>query len=318
MAFQRVVERKLPGGETARVYPFHISLEGLEGDMLCREEEDYDVVERLMFTSAWKCNVLIVMHVVMSNHGHLGVLARGLESVRELAECLKQKCGMFLRAKYGVRKALKETSADIQLLDTDRYVRNAFAYIAHNVADTGRRLEDYPWCSYRGMFTNGSLAAGVKSVRSLTRREREYLFHTHEKLSDVPWLLDRNDRLIPASCCDWQYLESAFNHDQTFFLKCIGQVNRAEMDQLLIENHHRYRSDAEFIPTVNEIADRWFNKTVFLLAPEQKTRLIPYLYRCYRTSTPQLARCLQMSREEVGRILTACRLVSRNPSEWRG
>ena len=63
MAFQRIVTRTLPDGSTAKVHPFHLSLEGLESNLLCRDEEDYDVVEKFMYVSAWQCNVLVVSHV---------------------------------------------------------------------------------------------------------------------------------------------------------------------------------------------------------------------------------------------------------------
>ncbi len=51
MAFQRVVERLLPDGTIAKVYPFHISLEGMESILLCRDDEDYDHLEKSFYLS---------------------------------------------------------------------------------------------------------------------------------------------------------------------------------------------------------------------------------------------------------------------------
>lgn len=303
MAFQRIVSRRLPDGSTAKVYPFHLSLEGLEDNLLCRDEEDYDAVEKFMFVSAWENNVLVINHVVMSSHGHMGVLAPSMEHVTRMSVSLKQRSSMYIADKYGEHNVLLGTSADIQLLDTDWYVRNVLAYIPRNVVELGIKVEEYPWCGYRAMFAGGTSRAGVRAVASLSRREKEALFHTHADLSRVSWQLDRDGHMVPVTCCDWHYLESAFNGDQAFFLKTIGSVNCAEMEQKLVTNLRMWRPDSAFLLTVNELADRWFQKQPFELSPDQKTRLIPYLYRCYRTSVPQLARCMRMEREEVERIV---------------
>lgn len=303
MAFQRIVTRSLPDGNTAKVYPFHISMEGLENNLLCREEEDYAVIEKLMFVSAMECNCIIVIHIVMSNHGHACVLAPSWNNACQMSETLKKRCSMFISGKYNERHLLARTSACVQLLDSDWYVRNTLAYIPRNAKDTGQRIEDYPWSGYRGMFTGGKHPNGARKVSALTRREKESLFHTHANLTQVPWLLDHDDRLVPASCCDWEYLESAFNHDQTFFLKSIGTVNPAEMEQKLIHNLRDKQTDASFLLTVNEIAERWFKKTAADLSREQKTRLVPYLFRSYRTSAQQLARCLKEDKETIKRII---------------
>ncbi len=61
--------------------------------------------------------------------------------------------------------------------------------------------------------------------------------------------------------------------------------------------------DSAFLLTVDDWAGRWFQKKAFELSLEQKTRLVPYLYHSYRTTVPQLARCLRMEKEEVERIL---------------
>lgn len=304
MAFQRIVSRELPDGTTEKVYPFHISLEGLEKNLLCREEEDYGIVEKLIFVSAWENNCLIIIHIVMSNHGHIGVLAPSLDHAYKLAETLKKRCSMFIARKYNEHHVLAKTSTCIQLLDSEWYVRNTLAYIPRNAKDTGMRIEDYPWSGYRGMFVGGKSIDSVRMVSSLTRREKEAIFHTHANLDRVPWLLDRNDNLIPATCCDYEYLESAFNQDETFFLKMIGSVNAAEMEQKLILNLKNRQPDSAFFLTVSEIADRWFNKKPAELTLEQKTRLIPYIYRCYRTTVPQLARCLQEKPETIERIIS--------------
>lgn len=303
MGFERVVTRTVPEGTSARFFPFHISLEGLESNLLCRDEEDYDVVEKYIFVSALGCGIDVIIHVVMSNHAHVSVLATSLETARCMANELKRRCSMFLSRKYGEKNVLLGTSVDVQLLDNNWYVRNTLAYIPRNIADTGYRLDDYPWCSYRAMFAGGKSDAVYRAVASLSRREKEALMHTHADLNKVPWMLDRSGHLVPATCCNWQYLEAAFDHDQAFFLKTIGSLNPEEMTQKLVTNLRIWRPDSEFLLTVNDLAGRWFQKAPAELTLEQKIRLVPYIYRCYRTSVPQLARCLRMPREDVKRLI---------------
>lgn len=303
MAFQRIVTRTLPDGSIVKVYPFHISMEGLENNLLCREEEDYDVVEKLMFVSALESNCNIIIHIVMSNHGHASVLAPSWKDAFQMSETLKKRCSMFISSKYKERNVLARTSACVQLLDSDWYVRNTLAYIPRNAKDTGQRIEDYPWSGYRGMFVGGRIPCGTREVAKLTRREKEALFHSHANLDRVPWLLDNNNQLVSASCCDCEYLESAFNHDQTFFLKCIGTVNPAEMEQKLILNLKQRQPDTAFRLTVNDLSERWFHKLPEELTLEQKIRIAPYLYRSHRTTAQQLARCLKEDIETIKRII---------------
>ena len=78
------------------------------------------------------------------------------------------------------------------------------------------------------MFADGRCPEAVRRVADMSRREREAVFHTHEDLSGVPWLVNADGGVEPASACDYAYLESAFSNDQAFFLKTIGSVNVPE------------------------------------------------------------------------------------------
>lgn len=206
--------------------------------MLCRDDEDYDQLEKCIYVSAWKGNCLVIIEIVMSNHGHCSVLAEDMES------------------------------------------------------------------AYRvGMFTGGRCPAALRRVADLSQRERSSLFHTHEDLGNVPWLLNADGGIEPASACDWQYLESAFNNDQAFFLKTIGTVNQAQMRQMLVISGRKRQTDTEMLAIVKNLADKWYGKTLMELTPEMKARILPYLYRSYHTTIPQLARCLGMPRDVVATLL---------------
>ena len=108
MPFQRIVTRKLPDGKRASVYPFHLSLEGLQSNLLCREEEDYDVIEKLMFVSAWTANILVITHVVMSTHGHMAVLAPNIQQV--LIRNVPQTLGNVVTADFAFSRVVPRVS----------------------------------------------------------------------------------------------------------------------------------------------------------------------------------------------------------------
>ena len=303
MAFQRIVNRYRPDGVVVKMYPFHISLEGMESVLLCRDDEDYDHLQKSYYLAAWKTGCRVIAEIAMSNHGHVAVLAREMAVAQQIGEQIKKRHSQYLSWKYNEKGILNRSDICVKYLDTDWYVRNALAYIPRNTVDTGERVEDYRWSSYRGMFVGGRCPAGVRRVASLSRRERELTFRTHEDLSGVPWILNADGNLEPASACDYKYMESAFNNDQAFFLKTIGSVNTAEMQQLLVLNGRNRQSDSEMMAVISRLADKWYGKSILELSPEQKARVLPYMYRSYRTTVPQLARCLRMPRDVVAGLV---------------
>ena len=125
------------------------------------------------------------------------------------------------------------------------------------------------------------------------------VMHTGDDLTDTEWLLDDNNRLIPASWCDTEYLEQAFENESAFFMRAIGSQNSAEMHQKLVENPRERLPDSEFYKHVNSLSDKWFHSGLSTVPAESKLRLVPYVYRTMRTSIPQLARAFGLDRDKV-------------------
>lgn len=303
MAFQRIVNRTSRDGIVIKMFPFHISLEGMESVLLCRDDEDYDHLQKSFYLAAWKNGCRVVAEIAMSNHGHTALLAPELSAAHRTGEMIKKRHSQYLSWKYNEKGILNRSDISVKYLDSDWYVRNTLAYIPRNTMDTGERIEDYRWSSYRGMFVGGRCPAGVYKLADLSRRERESRFRTHEDLSGVPWVLNADGNIEPASACDFQYLESAFNNEQSFFLKTIGSVNTALMQQMLVMNGRTRQSDSEMLAAITRQAEKWFGKSILELSPEQKAQMLPYLYRSYRTTVPQLARCLRMPRDVVAGLV---------------
>ena len=301
MAFERICIRTLPDGSVRKVYPYHVSLEGMAQLVLCRDDEDYDVMVKYIFICARRKNVIVVIYIAMSNHGHATILAASQEDADDFTVEWLRMYSQYFSKKYRRRKVLRHTSAVAIYLDSDWYVRNALAYVPKNALDAQSRVEDYRWSGYRGMFCHGKAPGGFRKAATLKRREKEACFHTHDSLEGLPWIINAAGELEPASVCDHAYLEAAFGYDQAFFLKTIGMVSMAEMQQKLVDNPRQRQNDTEMLKTIESISQGWFKCSLLDLPLEKKARLLPYVYRAYRTSVAQLARCFGMAPDEVAR-----------------
>ncbi len=279
-------------------------MEGLERTILCRDEEDYDAMVKILCVSARRKNVVLVIYAVVSNHCHAVVLARYQQDADDYGGEVKRMTAMWFSRKYGESGVLKGTDVKAICLDSDWYVRSALAYVPRNALDNGCNVNEYPWSGYRAMFSQDvSKRVNVRPVSSLHRDEMRRIMHTADKLKDVPWLLDGSGRLIPSSICDSAYLEQAFGNDQSFFLRTIGSLNPAEMNQKLIDNPRKRLTDSEFYKHTAAVSLRWFKAELSRLSLEQKARLIPYISRTMKTSVPQLARTFGLDRDVIRKML---------------
>ena len=303
---KRIVHRKMPDGSFRIVQPFHISMEGLEKAVLCRDDQDYDALVKILCVCARRKNVVIVVYVVVSNHCHTAVLAVSQKEADAFGQEAKRMYSMWFSRRYRERQTLQKMDVKAICLDTDWYVRNALAYILRNALDNGCNVTEYKWSGYRAMFLQDKMKRNAcRPVSTLTKLERRSIMHTADRLADVGWQIDDDGRLIPSSICDYSYLEQAFENDQAFFLKTIGGQNSAEMKLRLVDNPRKLLIDSEFYKMVNESSERWFQACLGQLSLNQKTRLIPYIRRTMRTTIPQLARTFGLERETVTKILNS-------------
>lgn len=304
MESRLVVVRELPDGRLARVMPFHISLEGLDSELICRDEKDYDMMVKHIFLCARKQNLLVIIYAVVSNHAHIAVLGENKEIAEKYSSDLKKRHSMWLRSRYGAYKVLRDSESYIAAIDTLPYARNVLAYIPRNAIDNFvGNISDYKWTGFRGMFCNGEIKVGKILVSSLSKSKQRTLFHTKDSLDDVQWYINEDGQLEPASTCDWKYLERIYNHDQSYFLKMIGLVNVNEMEYGISVAKSIKMTDSEFLKTADEYAVRWYGSEVSRLSPALKAKMLGYLKRILRLSVPQVARCFGMDRDAVHSIL---------------
>ena len=304
--FEKNPYRELPDGIIAKVYPFHVSLKGLETRILCRDESDYDAVVKIISVCAWRTNVILLIYAVVSNHAHSVVLAADQNAADAFAAEVKRMHSMYFSRRYSDRSVLKGVDASAVYLYSDYYLRNAIAYVIRNAMDNGAAsVLSYPWTGLRGIFCGeSSKDAGIMTkVCELSRREKRRIMHTDDDLSGVPWLLNDKEELEPVTICDWRYVEAAFLNDQSYFFRLIGGVNNAEMQSSLIDAPRVKKPDTDLLKTVNEISSRWFQKNVHELPDDKKARLLQYVSHSNRTDPSQLARVFELQRDVVLRLL---------------
>ena len=304
MGYVKDVARRLPDGTVNAVRPFHISFEGLEKEIICRDDQDCDSMVKCLVVCSRRKNVIIIIYAVVSNHAHVAVLARNIYEAKAYAREVKRMYSQLFSRKYGSSKVLHHTDVDVQLLDNDWYLRNALAYIPRNAYDNGaKNLMDYKWTGFRAFFRSESSVGKGRAVSDMTRRECREVLHTGDNLGDVPWRVNSEGELEPDSFCDIAYLEQAFNNDETFFHKSVGGVNLAEMTQKLVVSPRQMKTDAEFRKEVDAISLRWFMTGLSDLPASKKARLIPYVYHTMKTTIPQLARTFGLSKDDITRLL---------------
>lgn len=302
MEFKRIISRIFPDGVIRQLQPFHISLEGLETNIICRDDEDCDVMVKQICICGRRRNVVIVMYGVVGTHAHAVVLAESYEIAKAFAIEIKRVYSIYFQKKYSNEKVLARTHEDVREIDSDWYLRNAIAYDIANALDTGSRIEEYKWTGYRSMFsrTPDKVTSKCFPVSELSCRQVMAIFHSRECLKSSKWMLDENLSLLPATICYHKYAEEAFNNDSSYFIQTIGNLKKTEMKQRL---SGKWLCDSDFIPIANEVSNRWFKKDVDSLSVLQKQRIIPFIYRGNRTSIAQMARVFHLTKDDISEIL---------------
>ena len=298
---KRTVLRQMPDGSVRYAQPYHVSMEGQKTVVLCRDDEDYDAMVKIISVCARRKNVIVIIYAVVSNHSHVAILAICQEDADAFSEEIKKMYSMWFSRKYGRTGIMRTVDVKALLLDNDWYTRNALAYVPRNALDNGCNVDEYPWSGYKAMFS-GQPPTGCP-VASMSKEMKREVMHTGDKLTDVRWLVDDNGRLIPKSICDFEYLEQAFEHDQAYFLRTIGGQNSAEMRHKLVEAPRHMLTDNEFLKIAEETSQRWFSSPIDQISIDRKIRLIPYMFRTVKTTVPQLSRSFGLPREEVSHIL---------------
>lgn len=301
--FNRITAIQLPSGEIVKAFPFHVCLKGLENSILCRDDEDYDTIVKYIAICALRKNVAVVIYIVLSNHLHVTILTASQESADAYAEEIKRMASQWVSNKYKVFNLMKNVKASAILIDNDWHLLNTLAYVPRNALDNGSSISSYKWSGYRAMFKGKSIPNGCKKISEFSARQLKRIFHTNDNIKGQNWYLNEQMELEPFGFCYNAYLESAFNNDESLFLKRIGSLNPAEMKFKLVDSPRTRINDTELFKEADDISRRWFDTGLEAIPFEKKIRLLPYIYRIKLTSVSQLARVFSLEKTQVASIL---------------
>lgn len=295
----------LPDGSLAHVTPYHFCTKGEESKILFRDSEDFRVAHNFIPICAHRANVTVAADCVLGSHVHCGILARNYADAVKFSNSYKISTSMFLVSKYGSEHgcSFREIESKPLPVDSFRYFRNMVCYILKNALDMGEAVDAYCWSSFRSLFRNGRIPVTTTAVKNLKYREARACLKSRIAFDKVPWLLNSSGVIEPASYCDWKYVERLFRNDQSFFLKCLGMTDNAQMDQLLVINPTAFLSCEELLKEIEQRSHQRYGKPVLDLTVAQKIPLIKSVFFSFRTSKSQLARCFGLKKEEVARIL---------------
>lgn len=271
--------------------------------LLCKEDDDYDCFVKYIFVCALRCNVIAVSYTVVSNHAHILVLSPDKASCYRLGDDLKRIYGMYFTQNHHEESPMAGNRVLPLEIRSDKHLRNVMAYIPRNAEDNGGQISEYPWSSISAYFQGRDGYAPGRKVSRMPTREAKRVFRTNMSLKRLPWEVDGNGDLIPASACDHRYLEEAFLHDEAFFLRLIGSVNVSEMQETLVAAPRTRLRDSEFRREAENLSQDWFKVRLSDLSREKKVRLIVHMDRIRRCGIPQLARIFGMEREEIAQLL---------------
>lgn len=302
MKFQRIPTRRLPNGDIAAVYPFHICTKGEK--VVFRNTDDLRMAFNFLPICALRSNVIIVIQCVLNTHFHCIILARSYEDARSFGNCFKKSVSMCLARTYGIKlDHFRDVDSKPILLEDDRYLRNAICYVLANALDAGGTVDSYPWSGYRALFCGGCVSGKVSKVSDMTRRMVRKILRADINLKNVSWMINDQEVLEPASFCDWRYVEDAFYGDISFFTRILGITDRDQMDCMMIEDHLKRKSLNELKADVEERCMRRYGKTIPHMTRSQKIPILKLVNHTNKASVKMLARCFEMPDMEVSTIL---------------
>ena len=285
---------------------YHVCTEGMERDVLFRDDEDFLVARNYLALSAWKNKVFVLVFSLMSNHVHVLVASHDRRRTQIFIRYFKQLYSTYMHNKYGRKEALRGQADSIALISDMKYFRNCVAYILRNAicAKICRKVEEYPWSSYETYFRDDSESSGV-CISSLSERHKRKVLKTRMNLDGCPYRIDEDGNIEVASFVRSDLVQLAFNRSGKFFLYHLGYCNDTQMEYEFVSRPQFHANDQDlFLAAEKLAAERFSEKSLSQLTVSQKCAMLKNLFFNNRSTIPQLARVMGIPRELVRKVLS--------------
>lgn len=285
---------------------YHVCTEGLETEVIMRDEEDFIVARNYLALSAWRENVFVLAFCIMSNHVHILAGAKNRRDVQNFIRHFKQIYSTYLHNKYGVVNALKGQPECIAIISDIKYLRNCIAYILRNPvsAKVCRRIDEYPWSSYKAYFSTDN--SSKLPITSLKGRQRRKVLKTRMNIDDCPYRIDVKGSISVDSFVRTDLVHLAFNRSGRLFLYYLGSCNDAQMEYELTSRPLVQSNDHDLLMSAEKVVVQQFKgRTIAMLTSSEKCSIIKYLFFNHKSTIPQLSRILGLPRELVRKVLSS-------------
>ena len=286
---------------------YHVCTEGLETEVIMRDDEDFIVARNYMALSSWKTKVFILAFCLMSNHVHILIGAEERKQASDFIRHFKQIYSTYLHNKYGLDNALKGQRESITIISDIKYLRNCIAYILRNAvsAKICRRVDDYPWSSYSVYFSADTSATGVP-ITSLQGRSRREILKTRMNLDDCPFRVYENGNITVESFVRSDIVHLAFNKSGKLFLYYLGCCNDAQMEYEFANRPLVQANDYDLLSAAEGVAvQRFKGRGIAILTSSEKCSMLKHLFFNYKATVPQLSRIMGLPRELVRKVLSS-------------
>lgn len=286
---------------------YHVCTNGMEVNVLLKDEEDYKTAWNYIALSAWKTEAEVVAFTIMSNHVHEILVCRNALQADNTIKLYKKMLSLYLRKKYGVTKTLHRTADCISPIDTVRYLKNCIAYILRNAvcARVCAKPEDYRWASHACYFSSDRLKAS-SPVSGLTFTQKRKTLKTGLDLRNCHLEIDSDGLITLRSFVRHDIAEHAYRNSGKSFLYYLGCCNDAKMEYELTCQPLMHVSDQDMHETVAKyVAGRFHDKSISELTSAEKCSILKSLYFNNKTSIPQMSRILGLPRQLIQRILSS-------------
>ena len=283
---------------------FFLSSSHLEDRIWFRDDDDFKVGMNYVALVSTRCEVSVIVFVLMSNHVHFVLFGKDESAMRAFYAYFKMLYSKYYKRKYGVAHFLRGNTLDCrQILPSDEALERVIAYVLMNPVAANICLHpvNYPWGCGNCFFSPRKVKG--RPASTLGPRERRRLFHS-EQPAGRNTIVGDEGYILPESFVRKDMVEAVFRTPGrlNYFLNTSSKARHVLESENALMPSFRDQNLAGF---AQDICFSLFRKTSFSVLEEpEKQRLVFEVHRRSGADPKQLARVLEMPPTEVATLLS--------------
>ncbi len=174
--------------EKSRTGIYHIIFRGINRQRIFEDEQDYHRFLQILEDVKKKSEYEIYSYCLMSNHVHL-LMKEGTEELGRTFKRIGAGYVYYYNWKYKRRGHLFQDRYKSEVVEDTAYFLSVLRYIHHNPvkARIVKKLEDYPWSSYKEYFMRPRLCTvdyGFSLFHGERKKAEALLVDFHREIND--------------------------------------------------------------------------------------------------------------------------------------